>query len=320
MPVSEAICPAGISSFFEVCRADSEGNLISDPDRIGARGGGFGIDKHIHARVVARRARKNQIEIRINSKPSPEAHTTRWALSHILKSSCGSFWVRANIKVEVPIGAGYGTSAAGTAAACLALSDALGLPMTYGDIGRITHVAEVVNGTGLGTAGALLLGGFVLVKEPGAPGIGMVDRLMFPEGHSILCVYLGRIPTRDILSRPDIAKKVNPAARHTMKAILQQPNLQTFLTEAGKFSRKVGFQTPDVARAIDILVSNGAVGAAQNMLGKAVHAVAENYKIRRLTKAILEALPSASVFSAGLDERGVRFVERTSTKRASRRI
>ena len=64
-------------------------------------------------------------------------------------------------------------------------------------MGRITHIAEVVNKTGLGTASAMLTGGFVLVTEPGAPGIGSVDRLLFPEDHVVLCAYLGPISTRE---------------------------------------------------------------------------------------------------------------------------
>ena len=110
-----------------------------------------------------------------------------------------------------PIGAGYGTSAAGTAASCLALADVAQLPVTFNEIGKLTHVAEVVNQTGLGTASAILVGGFVLVTEPGAPGFGEVDRLLFPKGHSIICAYLDATPTRKVLSQSDIASRVNPA-------------------------------------------------------------------------------------------------------------
>ncbi len=308
MPASEAVSPAGISSFFEICKTDADGNVISDPARIGARGGGFGIDREIHARVIARKARRKRVEIRINSDPSPEARTTRWALTHILESAQSSFEVQANITLTVPIGSGFGTSAAGTAAACLALSDALDLSITYNEVGRIAHVADVINGTGLGTAGALLVGGFVLATQPGAPGIGQIDRLIFPKDHSILCAYLGPIPTKQALSQVDVENRVNPSAQRAMAAIRERPNLQTFLDEACKFSREAGFQTPDVSRLIAFLISNGASGAAQNMLGNAVHAVAEKSKISKIAKVARKALPRASIFTANLEERGVRLV------------
>jgi len=222
--------------------------------------------------------------------------------------------VRADLSVSVPIGAGYGTSAAGTAASSLALAHAAQLPITLNELGKLTHVAEVVNGTGLGTASALFVGGFVLVTEPGAPGIGRVDRLLFPKGHSILCVYLGSIPTQDTLRQVDIASKVNPAARRAMASIRRKPDLSTFLTEARNFSREVGFQTPEITRIMETAISAGAVGAAQNMIGKAVHTVAETSKISRIARVLRSTTANAFVFSSHLANTGVRLVEERNPK------
>jgi pantoate kinase len=306
LPVSEAFCPAGISSFFEICRVDSSGNPLTDPARIGARGGGFAITHGVKARVVVQKSDRTRIGIRINSKPSPEAHTTRWALEHLLEKTGPSFDVEVNIMVSVPIGAGYGSSAAGTAAACLALADAAELPVTFNELGKITHVAEVVNGTGLGTAAALFVGGFVLVTEPGAPGIGFVDRLLFPKNHSIVCAFLEPLPTREALSQSDLTSRVNPSARRAMSKIHQNPDLYTFLTESRKFGREIGFESPDVEHLIDTMMSAGAIGAAQNMIGKAVHGVAENGKALRVFRLVKKKFPTATVFVSHLDGRGVR--------------
>jgi pantoate kinase len=216
--------------------------------------------------------------------------------------------VKVDLRVNVPIGAGYGTSAAGTAASCLALADAAQLPITFNEIGRLTHVAEVVNQTGLGTASAILVGGFVLVTEPGAPGSGIVDRLPFPRGNSIICAYLDANPTKNVLSQSDIASRVNPAGRLAIEAIKRNPCLTTFLSEARKFSIKSGFQTRETSRIIDIMIKNGAVGAAQNMIGKAVHGVAENHSVERITSQVKKEFRVAKIFASKLDDRGVRLV------------
>jgi pantoate kinase len=304
--VSEAFCPAGISSFFEVCNVDSTGNPLTDPAKIGARGGGFAITHGVKARVHTKRSDSTRIDININSKPAPEAHTTRWALERLLEKTGLTLNVQVDIRVSVPIGAGYGSSAAGTAASCLAFVDAAELSVTYGELGKITHVAEVVNRTGLGTAAAVFVGGFVLVTEPGAPGIGSVDRLLFPKDHSIVCAFLEPLPTRDVLSQSDLASRVNPSAQRTMEAIRHSPGLHTFLRESRKFGQEIGLETPEITSLIDSMISAGSIGATQNMIGKAVHAVVEDRKALRVLRLVKRKFPSATVFASHLDERGVR--------------
>jgi pantoate kinase len=211
------------------------------------------------------------------------------------------------IKVEVPIAAGFGTSAAGTLATCLALSDAADLPTTLNELGRITHVAEVLNQTGLGTASALICGGFVLVSEPGAPGIGLVDRLPFPPDHSMLCAHLGAIQTKEAL-----AKKVqggrDQAARAAINAIRRAPTLSVFLAESRKFGEQAGFETPKITRLISTMMTAGATGAAQNMIGEAVHAVAENSKTEKIARTVRRGFPLAKVFTSPIDNQGVRLL------------
>jgi pantoate kinase len=308
LSASDAVSPAGISSFFEICRVDLTGKPLTDPLFIGARGGGFALKRGVRARVLIRKSSKTRVSIRINSKLAPEAKTTLWAIDHLMQENKTTLDVKVNLRVNVPIGAGYGTSAAGTAASCLALADAAHFPVTFNEIGRLTHVAEVVNQTGLGTASAIVVGGFVLVTEPGAPGIGIVDRLPFPTGNSIVCACLDATPTENVLSQANIANRVNPAGRSAIEAITRNPRLTTFLSEARTFSIRSGFQTFETSRLIDLMVRNGAVGAAQNMIGKAVHGVAENDVIERIVRQVRKNFPAARIFVSQLDDRGVRLV------------
>jgi len=308
LPTSEAQCPGAISSFFEICNTDLNGLPISDPLRIGARGGGFATKRGIRVRVETRKSTKNHIVIRINSRTQPRAHTTEFALTRLLQKCGVTMDVRANITSSVPIGAGFGTSAAGTAASCLALADAAQLPLTLNQLGQITHVAEVVNSTGLGTASAVFVGGFPLVIEPGAPGVGSLDQLRFPRNHSIICAYLGPVEKRHKITQGHLSARVNPAARIAMKAIKANPELRTFLSETRKFSQKAGFQTSEIALLMQKAVEAGAVGAAQNMIGHAIHAVVEDSRIVPVMKALRRTSRNAEIFTSRLDDRGVRLV------------
>ncbi len=306
MPVSEAVCPAGISSFFEICTLDATGNAIADPARIGARGGGFAIARGVRARVRASKSDRSHVTIKINSKPAPDANTTRSGLELLMQEARAMLDVQVDIRVEVPIGAGFGTSAAGTAAACLALADAAELPVTFDELARITHVAEVVNQTGLGTAAAVFVGGFVLVTQPGAPRIGAVDRLLFPKDHSIVCAFLEPLPTRRVLSETDIATRVNPSAQRAMERIIHNPELRTFLAESRRFGQETGLESPEITELIDTMNHAGAIGSAQNMIGIAVHGVVDNSKVSKVLRIVRRKFPSATVFATSLDVSGVR--------------
>ncbi len=57
---ARAFAPAGISSFFEICDTLEDGKPITDPQRIGARGGGFVIEKGVTTEVSVASAGKEQ--------------------------------------------------------------------------------------------------------------------------------------------------------------------------------------------------------------------------------------------------------------------
>jgi pantoate kinase len=169
-------------------------------------------------------------------------------------------------------------------------------------------VAEVLNGTGLGTVSALVCGGFVLVKEPGAPGIGVIDRLRFPRNHSVVCAYLGSIQTRDVLAKNGARTGSGAAARAALRAISLNPTLPVFLAESRKFGKQSGFETPRVTRLISTMISAGAIGAAQNMIGEAAHAVVEDSKAAKIVKTVRSVFPRSKVFVSNIENQGVRLL------------
>ena len=81
---SKAFSPAGISSFFEICDRTADGKPITNLERVGARGGGFGIGKGVLTEVSVSDAEKTDVEVYINRKPFPEAETTRTVVRMLL--------------------------------------------------------------------------------------------------------------------------------------------------------------------------------------------------------------------------------------------
>ena len=73
---ARAFCPAGVSSFFEICDRTPDGELITDPLQIGARGGGFSPDKGVSTEVIVAEAEEKQVQVFINGESCSEAETT----------------------------------------------------------------------------------------------------------------------------------------------------------------------------------------------------------------------------------------------------
>jgi len=305
---ARAFSPAGISSFFEICDRTPDGALITEPEQIGARGGGFVLAKGVLTEVNASESAKSAIQVYINNKPAPEAETTKTVVAMLLKKVNRSFNIVVRHKVAVPIGAGFGSSAAGALSAALALGKALDVNLTVFQAGKIAHVAEVKCRTGLGTVGPVATGGCVVTVEPGAPGIAVIDRIPTTSDHRVVAVYYRPTPTKEMLASAEIRKMVNRFGRETVNKILTNPSLENFMSASKEFAQNAGFTTPLTEKLIALAEKAGAIGAAQNMVGEAVHALTTVDKTERIVEAFKKVLPSKKILMAKIDGQGARLL------------
>ena len=306
---TRAFSPAGISSFFEICDKTEDGKPIADLEQVGARGGGFGIQKGVLTEVMVSEAKVNRMHIFINGKLAPQAETTRTVIQMLLKNFERGYDVVVNHKVEVPIGAGFGTSAGGALTAGLAFSKALGLPLTSNQIGRIAHFAEVRCKTGLGTVGPLMLGGCILTVEPGAPGISVIDRIPLSDDYIIVTGVFRSMPTKEVLASAEKRREINRYGRKTLQAILAEPSVENFMACCLDFAEKAGFMTMRTRQLVKFAEKAGAVGAAQNMVGEAVHALALEENAAEIAEAFNQVLPNERILASKIDFQGARLVK-----------
>jgi len=305
---SKAFSPAGISSFFEICDTSPDGSPILELERIGARGGGFGIRKGVTTEVFVEENSVGSVNVFINGKVAPEAETTKAVAEMLLKKVDTSYKVVIKHRVDVPIGAGFGSSAAGALTAALALSKALGLNLTYNQLGRIAHVAEIKCKTGLGTVGPLMLGGCIITLEPGAPGIAIIDRIPITTDYAVVAGIFGPILTKEVLSSKEKRLAVNKWGRKTLEKILSEPSLENFLACCWEFAQKTGFATERVRTLVKLAEKAGAVGAAQNMVGEAVHALTTLENAENVAQAFKQVLPENKILVASVDVQGARLM------------
>jgi pantoate kinase len=303
---ARAFSPAGISSFFEICDKTPDGAPITNPEQVGARGGGFAINKGVLTHVSLDEAKEKQIQVFINGKLCSEAETTKTVVETLLEKVLGTYRVTVRHRVEVPIGAGFGSSAAGALGTALALSEALGLHLTYDQLGRIAHVAEVKCLTGLGTVSPLMLGGCVITIEPGAPGYATIDRIPVSPDHRIVAGTYRPYPTKEMLSSQEKREAINEWGRRTLEKILAYPSLDNFMRACKEFAVNTGFITSRVQKLIELAEKAGAIGAAQNMVGEAVHALVTVDKLEDVVQAFKKVMPSEKIIIAKIDLQGPR--------------
>ena len=306
---AKAFAPGAISSFFEIHDTTADGKPITDLERVGARGGGFGLQRGVHTKVTVEEAAANRVQVFINSKPTIEAKTTENVVQTMLKNTRKKFRVTVKYQIDVPIGMGFGTSAGGALTAGLALREALALPLTGNQVGKIAHVAEIQCQTGLGTVSSLTVGGgLILVTEPGAPSICQVDRIPVSPDYVIVAGFCdSRIP-KTILSSPERKAQINRHGKKALQQILAEPTLENFLATCWNFAQKAGFTTENIRRLVRLAEKAGAVGATQNMIGEAVHAVVLEENAASVAEALKQLLPNENILTSKIDFQGARLV------------
>ncbi|TFH22497.1 hypothetical protein E4G67_04300 [Candidatus Bathyarchaeota archaeon] len=307
---AKAFAPAAISSFFQIHDME-KGKPIADLEKMGAIGGGFVLEKGVLTTVSAEEASDNSIEVFINSQLAKEAKTTRHVVETLLSKNSTKYNIVIEHQIEVPIGTGFGTSAGGALTAGLALKDALNLPLTYNQIGKIAHVSEIQCKTGLGTVSSLTFsGGCVLVVKPGAPGICQIDRIPLRSNYRVVAGFFkSNILKKTLLSVPEKKLEINRFGEKTLECILSEPSLENFLECCWDFSLKAGFATENTRQLVESAKKAGAVGAAQNMIGEAVHAVVHEENANSVAEAFKQTLPSQQVIVSKMDFQGARLVK-----------
>ena len=159
------------------------------------------------------------------------------------------------------LGLGFGLSA-GYALAGLMFSNLVnGYGKTWFDVGKYVHIAEVKNRTGYGDVIALLTGGLEYRVAPGAPGIGLADKIPVDGNVSVLVSLTGDMSTPEMLSRyGEAIKKVGPKVYQHFSG---NPSFERFIESSYKFSKEVGMLYPELESQVRMLIgryiSNGSV-------------------------------------------------------------
>ena len=175
--------------------------------------------------------------------------------------------------IQLPIGAGFGTSAASALSLTLALNEFLNLGYSEELCGQIAHMAEVNLGAGLGDVIAQTGHGLVLRTKPGAPGIGEIKS--FKKNVFIGWKTFGAIKTSDIILNPQYNEILSNSGDKYLELFVDDPTLENFLDFSSKFSHEINLMSDEVKNLIDYFKSSSDIlGSSMAMLGNTVFAFA----------------------------------------------
>jgi pantoate kinase len=308
--IGAAFSPSGISSFFEVCTKTKDGTNISNPLKIGSRGGGFALKKGVTTKVSIKNRRQNEdnVKILINGREAPEAKTTKKMIDLLLKNDRKRYDIIVQHIVEVPVGAGFGTSAAGALSCGLALSDAINLPLTYNQIAQAAHVADIECQTGLGTVEGLTIGGLVLIVESGALGYGLIDRILIRSDLQVVAGVFKSVKKSSVLLSEEKVNNINAIAKKTMSNILKKPDIENFLNNCKSFAYESGLASDRVKQLIKEVEDAGAIGATQNMIGEAVHAITTENSLDDVYKTFTKHISEDKIIISKIDFKGAKIL------------
>jgi len=305
--------PHRISGFFEIVD-EINGIKITDPELIGSRGAGFNLRAVGKTTIFIESVDNNEEDkskIYINNEEFNEkAETTYFIINYIESYLKKSINIKVYHHFDLPVGCGYGASGSGALGTIFGLNNILNLGLSYTELGRIAHIAEVINRTGLGTVCGLLAGGLCVLKEPGYPC--NYESIPVPENLRIICGSFGAIQTKSVLTSPHLKLKIKEAGKKALKKLLNTPNIKMFITASFEFVRDTNILNILNLSKIEELIENlnnlNIYGASMNQLGQSVYAICKKSDQKKVLETFDTFKPEVKVYISAINKNRPEFL------------
>ena len=247
-----AFCPAHITGFFKAHLDDNQSSL----ENLGSMGAGFSIKQGVTTRVKIDTRDNQESNFRITTKgyQSDKTDVSEFVLNEFLK--IGKFsnkFFHIEHEISIPVGYGLGSSGAVALSLSYALDQALETKLDKTIIGQIAHNAEVNCKTGLGDVLASFHGGFEIRVKPGAPGIGIVEKI-FTDKISVIMICFSPISTNKFIK--ERLSQINGLGGKMVNRLLESKNYEHFQDMSLEFAKFVDIITPRMQKLVNELSEN----------------------------------------------------------------
>ena len=294
--------PHRISGFFEIVD-EINGNKINNPEKIGSRGAGFCLSAVGKTDIEIENLSKKEdfeISIYINGKRfDQKAETTHYIIEYIKNYVKNPIKIKVNHRFDLPVGCGFGASGSGALGTIFGLNYLLNLKLSYYERGRIAHIAEVKNKTGLGTVCGQLGRGLCMLKKPGYPCVS--ERINVPEGIKIICGTFGMIHTKSILKSESLRPRIKKAGKRALQKLIAEKSINTFTRASIEFVKETNIlsvlnltKTKDLMEDLNKL---DIIGASMNQLGRSVFAIGYEHNVNNILEVFESFQPGIKIFN-----------------------
>ena len=273
---SSIFVPSHITGFFEIID-DSE------PLKKGSRGAGVVLDQGVQTNITIEDG-SGTSTVKVKGKSKSKLASISYKTIELLKNyyRIDDKNIEIDHEFQIPVGTGFGISAACALGTALGIAKTLKLPLTYNQAASIAHLTEIEMKSGLGDVIAEITGGLVLRLKEGAPGFGRTDKIILDrdvgsrslDEYYIISKTLGEIETSSVIEDPIWKEKINQTGKDLMSKLLEKPDIETFFKLSRKFAEETSLMNAEVKEVVDILEEE-TIGASMAMLGNTAFALSQ---------------------------------------------
>jgi len=304
--------PHRLTGFFEIIDTKN-GKKLTNPEKIGSRGAGISLSAMGRTTFIVQKLEdlKEPIcNIYINgTKVNENAQTTNYIFNYIKPLIKNPIKVKILHKFDLPVGCGYGTSGSGALGTIYGLNKLLNLNLSQFECGRIAHISEVINKTGLGTICGLLCSGLCVLKEGGYPCV--YEKIYVPKNIKVICTTFGEIPTKSVLSDENLDSKIKKIGALVLKNFIKNPNIKNFMKCSLEFTYMTQIlellNLNEIKSLIKELNKINIIGASMNQLGRSVFAVCKKEKIKDVIDVFQSYQEEDKIFNLNIYEKDPQF-------------
>jgi len=300
---ARAFSPSHITGIFQIF--DEPKNCL----KAGSKGAGVSLCRGVTTVVKAKKALKGSVHVKINGLISNSAEVSKSVAKIFLSKfkEMAGYSLSVEHHIEMPIGAGFGTSGAAALSLALALNEAFNLGISKIEAAQLAHVAEVKCKTGLGTVIAETFGGMEIRTKPGAPGIGEVRHIPAPKDMVVACLYFGPLSTRKFLTNEAVRKRVNEFGGKLIARLAEEPNVTNFMRLSREFAENVGLITQRL-RSILRAADEANFVCSMPMFGESIFTITEKNTLHNLLKIFQKYGSDGKIIVSEIDFKGARLL------------
>ncbi|MBN2733537.1 MAG: GHMP kinase [Methanomicrobiaceae archaeon] len=251
-----AFCPGHISGWFKKVKDDGGAS--------GSIGGGIVISEGVFSEAK----KSDDIMVNVCRVDRTGNIISEKTGSPPIEYALFKIGVKAEIttKTILPIGAGFGLSAASLLSSIKAACELFELDLKDDEIAQLAHETEVRYKSGLGDVAACMNGGYICRKSPGIKG-EIIRR--YNMKRTISAVSFGSLPTDKVLKNKQIMEKITTAFKETCPKTPED-----FFKVSREFTEDSGLISDKIREVLDECDLRE-IPAAMTMLGQGVFAYGE---------------------------------------------